>query len=66
MHAVLNAGRGLCISLDGARLYAYMSISICVDISKNIISNGSTIYIYIYRCVYMIYGYLQDLFKENC
>ena len=48
MHAVLNAGRGLCISLDGARLYAYMSISVCVDISKNIISNGSTIYIYIY------------------
>ena len=74
MHAFLklNAGCGLCIYLDGARLYAWMYMSICVNILENIIRNGYTkyvniyyIYIYIYICVYMIYGYLQDLFKEN-
>ena len=53
----LNSGCGLCISLDGARLYAYMFISICVDILKSIISNGYTIYIYIYIqvCLYDIW-----------
>ena len=42
-------------------------MSICVNILENIIRNGYTKYvnIYIYICVYMIYGYLQDLFKEN-
>ena len=42
-------------------------MSICVNIYENIIRNGYTkyVYIYIYICVYMIYGYLQDLFKEN-
>ena len=43
-------------------------MSICVNIYENIIRNGYKIqnmYIYIYICVYMIYGYLQDLFKEN-
>ena len=55
MHAVLNAGCGLCISLDGARLYAYMSISICVDILKNIINNGYTKYVYIYMCLHDIW-----------
>ena len=71
MHAVLNAGRGLCkcISLDGARLYAYMSISICVDISKNIISNGYTIYIYTQMCLYDIWlpaGSLQRKLLTLC
>ena len=51
MHAVLNAGCGLCIPLHGVRLYAYMSISICVDILKNIINNGYTKCVYIYICV---------------
>ena len=57
MHAVLNAGCGLCINLDGARPYAYMYISICVDILKNIISNGYTKYVYIYAhvCLYDIW-----------
>ena len=50
-------------------------MSICVNILGNIIRNGYTkyvniIYIYmyiynIYMCVYMIYGYREDLFKEN-
>ena len=55
MHAVLNAGCGLCIPLDGVRLYAYMSISICVDILKNIINNGYTKCVYIYMCLYDIW-----------
>ena len=38
MHGVLNAGYVLCIYLGGARLYAYMYTSICVDILKSIIS----------------------------
>ena len=42
-------------------------MSICVNIYEKFIRNGYTkyVYIYIYICVYMIYGYLQDLFKEN-
>ena len=37
-HGVLNAGYVLCIYLGGARLYAYMYTSICVDTLKSIIS----------------------------
>ena len=42
-------------------------MSICVNIYENFIRNGYAkyVYIYIYICVYMIYAYLQDLFKEN-
>ena len=42
-------------------------MSICVNILENIIRDGYTKYVYIYKYVsiFMIYGYLQDLFKEN-
>ena len=41
-------------------------MSICVNIYENFIRIYIYIYIYIYTyCVYMIYGYLQDLFKEK-
>ena len=71
MHAVLNAGCGLCMYLDGARLYAYMYISIGVDILKTIISNGYTkyVYMYIHMCLYDIWlptGPLQRKLLTPC
>ena len=49
------------VYLDGARLYA-----LCGYIEKyNKLMDIQNMY-YIYICVYMTYGYLQDLFKENC